>query len=402
MKALRWLTLSLLAATLMGLLPGPSWAVPPFARKYGFDCTMCHVQYPKLNDFGQSYRDNGYRIMGKETLDKTVLETAPPIAMRTSVGYNHDTFDNPGGPENDIRAFQVNGVDSLAGGLFSDRIGFLAVYLPEIAGSRHVAAQTSALEMANVVYSALDAPLPFTLRFGRFEPAYVAFSAKRTFTVAPYDIYDFAGPEGFALADTQDGIELARVFPQGLKLAGGWVNGSGRLDDSDAPRDFYLRASKMLGPGQGQVVGHRVGAFLYSGRARPSDGGSREGFHRLGLDASLNFGQTNVMAQYITGKDDAALNAFNPARDYDLSGGFVEVNHSLPGDIVTFGRLGWVNTPSEQNHDEHGATIGLRYYPAVNVALHAEFSRRRVDRGADNGLSDLTENLFTTRVDFAF
>src|SRR6516165_6690560 len=40
----------------------PSRAIPAFARKYGLPCSACHLGWPILNSFGQSFRDNGYQL----------------------------------------------------------------------------------------------------------------------------------------------------------------------------------------------------------------------------------------------------------------------------------------------------------------------------------------------------
>ena len=37
-------------------------AYPGFARKYHTSCQTCHVAYPRLNDFGQAFRRNGYQF----------------------------------------------------------------------------------------------------------------------------------------------------------------------------------------------------------------------------------------------------------------------------------------------------------------------------------------------------
>ena len=34
-------------------------AIPAFARKYGMPCSACHEAWPKLNNFGQVFKDNG-------------------------------------------------------------------------------------------------------------------------------------------------------------------------------------------------------------------------------------------------------------------------------------------------------------------------------------------------------
>ena len=53
------------------VVPAPGQAIPAFARKYGFNCQMCHTAYPKLNDWGQRYRDNGYQLPGQAGKEKT-------------------------------------------------------------------------------------------------------------------------------------------------------------------------------------------------------------------------------------------------------------------------------------------------------------------------------------------
>src|SRR5882757_6128238 len=46
-------------------IPAPSLhvrAIPAFARKYGMPCSACHEAWPKLNNFGQTFKDNGYQM----------------------------------------------------------------------------------------------------------------------------------------------------------------------------------------------------------------------------------------------------------------------------------------------------------------------------------------------------
>ena len=53
-------TLSLLALV---AVCRPAWGIPAFARKYGLRCSACHEAWPKLNNFGQVFKDNGYQLM---------------------------------------------------------------------------------------------------------------------------------------------------------------------------------------------------------------------------------------------------------------------------------------------------------------------------------------------------
>jgi hypothetical protein len=74
------------------MLPFDGQAIPEFARKYGFNCNMCHTGFTKLNDFGQRFRDNGYQIPGQQGKEKNVFEGGFPLAMRMPFGctsYNN-------------------------------------------------------------------------------------------------------------------------------------------------------------------------------------------------------------------------------------------------------------------------------------------------------------------------
>ncbi len=53
------------AATILwigfGAAPRTAFAIPAFARKYGLPCSACHEAWPKLNNFGLAFRDNGFQ-----------------------------------------------------------------------------------------------------------------------------------------------------------------------------------------------------------------------------------------------------------------------------------------------------------------------------------------------------
>src|SRR3974390_2917666 len=37
-------------------------AIPAFSRQYGTSCTTCHIDFPKLNDFGKAFKDAGFKF----------------------------------------------------------------------------------------------------------------------------------------------------------------------------------------------------------------------------------------------------------------------------------------------------------------------------------------------------
>lgn len=374
-------------------------AIPVFARKYGFNCTMCHSNFPRLNDFGVRYRQNGYQLPGRENEEKTVLESPAPFAMRTSLGYNYDYFKHTFG-STDINEFQLNGLDILSAGLIAPNIGYFMVYPPQIEGTRGVAPQTGSLEMASVVISNIGSTM-FNVRAGRFEPAYVAFSAKRMLTFSSYEIYDFAFPGGSAFSDTQSGFEITGYNRHGFSYATGLVNGSTSGKSDDGAADMYFRAAKVFCQGEGQTTGQRIGVLGYSGRGRGTPGteallSTNENYSRLGVDASLNYERFNLALQYLHGNDNKAL--WGTDSNVEFSGGFAELSYLPTTSLVGFARYDCVNTGDLGRNVKHWS-VGGRYYFQDNIALHLEYSDRRQNQP---GLLDAKEKFFTTRLDFAF
>ncbi|MBM3477178.1 MAG: hypothetical protein FJX75_28250 [Armatimonadetes bacterium] len=377
----------------------PASAIPVFARKYGFNCTMCHSTFPRLNDFGQRYRANGYQLPGREQDDKTILESPVPLAMRTTFGYTNDSFDNVAGAD-DVSLFRVEGLDLLSGGLLGKNIGYFTIYTPEIGDSNWVEGQPGTLEMANVMFSNLCST-KLNVRLGRFEPAYVPFSVKRNLSRSPYEIYEFAFPGGPPFSDTQVGIELTGYCNKGYSYALGWLDGSETNDSDDTPSDVYFRLAKVFGQGEGQTAGQRLGFTGYFGRAKPDGapaGASREGFDRFGVDLALNHDEWNLGAQVLWGCDDAAL--WGTPTDVDFSGGFVEVNYLPTTRFTGFTRFDWVSRPLTVGQDVTRFTIGGRYHIQDNLAIHGEYSHGSWD--IPRLVPNASEDFFTARLDWAF
>jgi len=394
--------LMLLVVGVVIAFPQEASAVPVFARKYGFSCTMCHSNMPRLNDFGQRYRMKAYRLMDRENQDQTVLESPTPVALRTSAGYNALTYDETTGSD-DVSDFTMNGLDLLSAGLLARNIGYFMVYTPQIADRRGVAGQEGNLEMASLVFSNLGCSPWLNLWVGRFEPAYLPFSVKRRLSVSPIEVYDVAFPDGPTFSETQSGLELSGHGAAPFRYAAGIVDGSGTNRTIDSPSDLYGRASYIVGPGEGQTAGQRIGVLGYMGRARPGiGGGKRESFFRLGVDASLNVSVLNVAGQFLYGSDDKTLWPGSDAtKDVTWWGSFGELTVMPMVNLVGLARLDYVNMPEVSDQDITRMTAGGRYYFEDNVAFHCEFSHR-IDKSVEADVGDAKETSFTARVDFAF
>jgi hypothetical protein len=404
-----------------GLFPDTGSAIPAFARKYGFNCNMCHSGFTRLNDFGQRYRDNGYQIPGQPGGEKTVFDQGPPIALRTSAGFT--TYSAGAQTTN---SFNLYGLDLLASGVFHKNVSFLLIYTPRIdepaadftgAGSGNNPSQLGGLESANIVFSNLidDA---LNVRIGRFEPAYHPFSSKRKYYLfQPYEVYNFTTPSNsFVFDDNQMGIEATGHFSSGFKYGLGVVNGNGANPDNNSSKDVYLNTGYTIGRGDGQTSGQRVGVLGYFGwqpadltGAVPAPTGETNGknnqmFYRVGVNGSFNYENLNLGLLYLVGQDDSALNTLDHSQDYKYTGGLAELNWAgLMNDRVIVSLLyNWVRPPSydaERKVDAYTALV--RYYlgdwAAVNVALHTEYTFRRT-----GDVTKVDEHLLAFVVDFGF
>ncbi len=54
-----------------------SYAIPAFARMYGTSCSTCHIDFPKLNDFGKAFKDAGFKFPKD---DESMLKI-PPVML---------------------------------------------------------------------------------------------------------------------------------------------------------------------------------------------------------------------------------------------------------------------------------------------------------------------------------
>jgi hypothetical protein len=61
---------------LLFLFSNTGHAIPAFARMYGTSCSTCHLDFPKLNDFGKAFKDAGFKFPKD---DESLLKIPPVI-----------------------------------------------------------------------------------------------------------------------------------------------------------------------------------------------------------------------------------------------------------------------------------------------------------------------------------
>ena len=62
---------------LLMFYPAVSHAIPAFSRQYQTSCSTCHLDFPKLNDFGKAFKDAGFKF----PTDNESFLKIPPILL---------------------------------------------------------------------------------------------------------------------------------------------------------------------------------------------------------------------------------------------------------------------------------------------------------------------------------
>jgi hypothetical protein len=333
----------LVVITVMTMWSSPAQAIPAFARKYDLPCSVCHVPgFPKLNDFGNIFRDHGYQIGTKEELPtfEGLTKGYWPVSFRTTVGYQLASLKNAGGsppsppgtPTENVNtatgSFGFTGLDVLSFGILARDISFAIVYTPGLSSSGFYTAPSnldSDLESAWVKLDNLfKSNYLLNVKVGKYELD-LPMSEKRLPTLntpvviyhyqagTPYlsagmneNAFTYGNPNSFALGENQPGLELAGIketpghgyFRYSLNALSN-ANITGPNTGGGRGLNFYGHVTQSYG-GYGVISGQRVGIFGMYGDAPTVDNpgcatpgtcgpvsGNGQSFYRVGLDASL-------------------------------------------------------------------------------------------------------------------
>src|SRR5208337_4917529 len=235
------------------LLTGSSYAIPAFSRQYGTSCTTCHVDFPKLNDFGKAFKDAGFKfpkgdedfikvpptMLGapaqKELWPHTVfpgtIPGLPQIGLRynqffqyTSGNANNYYQVPPGTPPGSALSPTIPRTDFEAGyfsifmaGNFGSDIAFWVDDDLSVSGANaNGALGDGYLRFVNIGRFLKLPTDALTLKVGQFELD-LPFTQARSINISPYDIYTEANigtsqqnvNNAFALAGAAHGIELS-------------------------------------------------------------------------------------------------------------------------------------------------------------------------------------------------
>jgi len=235
-------------------LSGSSYAIPAFARQYGTSCSTCHIDFPKLNDFGKAFKDAGFKFpKDDETFIKVppvmlgapaqkdqwphtiypgTIPGLPPIGLRFNQFFqvtskNTNNFNAqlpPGTVGSDIPRtdFEPGFFSIFTAGNFGSDIAFWVDDDISVSGANaNGSLGDGYLRFVNVSRFFKLPTDSLTVRVGQFELD-LPFTQARAYDISPYDIYVQANigavnpafPQqfvnnNFSLADVGRGIEIS-------------------------------------------------------------------------------------------------------------------------------------------------------------------------------------------------
>lgn len=414
----------------------PASAIPAFARKYNFACNVCHVPgFPKLNDFGNIFRDQGYQMGGANDLPEheSIGMGYWPVSLRTQVGYQTTTIGVDGakgsGGNSDVTTggFGFSTFNLLSFGLLAKNVTFGIIFAPAVTSGKFGTGQVQGdLPDAFVRLDNLERFFGITdpnsylmnLKIGKYEPE-LPFSAFRNPTqfTNPIVMYNYTAgtpytavltrpntvSAGYSNADT---VSIQRGNP-GVELAGikrtdwsdgyfryslnGFTNNTPPVTTAGGGREmyFYGHVTQSFG-GYGIVSGHRVGLSWWQGNVPTTANtlctggcqgaaGNGHGFSKFGVDLSTTYdGQWNLFGAWIHAVDNRALfssqGVANP-QTARWNGAFVELDW-YPNALPFFGTPGWLflyRYDLIRNEQQGSANFARNYNDVDSQTLMARY-----------------------------
>jgi hypothetical protein len=224
----RHLTAIFFSLLMLVLFSSSSYAIPAFSRQYGTSCSTCHVDFPKLNDFGKAFKDAGFKFpkddetflkvppvmlgapaqkdLWPHTIFPGTIPGLPPIGLRynqffqvTSPSANNYNSQVPLGPPGSVLGPNVPRTDFAPGffsifmaGNFGSGIAFWVDDDISVAGANaNGGLGDGYLKFVNLGHVFKLPTDSFSLRVGQFELD-LPFTGARSINLSPYDIYSEA------------------------------------------------------------------------------------------------------------------------------------------------------------------------------------------------------------------
>jgi hypothetical protein len=404
----------------LGSLVPPAHAIPAFARKYGLPCSACHEAWPMLNNFGQTFKDNGYQLGNGRDAPIYQEPSYWPIMFRTQAFWHRENNNrqvvdlvagNPGAGqiESSVTSsgFDINGIDVITAGTLYKNISF---FVQPFIGNSSISLAQAWARLDN-----LGGSRWLNVKLGKFEldePISGERSLVLNNTGGLYYNYFFTPPGDNnvfgGIGFPQLGVELsghsANDYTRYSVAVVSNSNGNTGLPSSQA-YDVYANLNQSfelpkLGSQQIGVYGYFGESPTYfqtnGGQPIPGTGQGNKSFYRVGAYGHWYVDKFDFYTFYMHGSDNVFLGnsvASNQPENLPLgavaptwNGGFVEAHYNPTPRWMILGKYE-VNRMSRQANpgirSDSGNldawTVGYRWYPIMSpragLAWTQEYSR---------------------------
>jgi hypothetical protein len=251
----------LISGVLLLAAGGEGWAIPAFSRQYATSCTTCHLDFPKLNDFGKAFKDAGFKfpkddenflkvapVMLGAPAQKDVwphsvwpgtIPGLPPIGLRMNNFFQFTSgrrtrFDQLAAPPTvpgyiPATDFETGLFSIFTAGNFGSDIAFWVDDDISVAGDNSAGGLGDGyLKFVNIGRVFKLPKDSLALRAGQFELD-LPFTQARSINLSPYDIYSQANIGAMnSLVPLQQNVANQFTFAdaaKGIELSGGHLYG---------------------------------------------------------------------------------------------------------------------------------------------------------------------------------
>jgi len=337
------------ASAVLGFVCAPrtAQAIPIFAQRYGMQCGACHSVLPELNQFGNEFRNRGYRFDGAPKHGTTI------VALREQVGYTPTPTD--GTTRKTVPAGAALG---------ALEVGRVEAFVHETLGSE---GSSASLFLGYLAYR--DAHSGVLYRAGLVELPLVHSPAQRNDTLTTYGYEGtLVGLNDLTLATPRWALEAERNLGAGriaATVAFGNATGSvyggkpvvtGRSESFAAP-EFGLFARFPLGDDVHVGVDALAGSRSISVLGSPA---FADPYHRVGASLEARRGRLELLAEQWWGRDQ---NGDGAGGLIDSTGGFARLRWRIGSHAFVGIREDGAAAPA--------ATRSLLWYAEAHVTPHA-------------------------------
>jgi hypothetical protein len=424
----------------------PSYAIPAFARKYNLRCSDCHEAWPKLNHFGQTFKDNGYQLMTGRDAPIFQQSSYFPIMFRSTPFWHRESNNrvatdivagNPSSGQVESRVaqngFDINGLDIITAGTLYKNISFEVQPALDNSGKLHLI--TYFVRFDNLFSSRW-----LNLKVGKFGLDTLLSDDRELLlsgTGGFYRNYYFT-PNGdrtsFGLGNHQLGAELMghSINDYTRYSVSVLTSNDGQLDRPPSSYDGYAEFTQAfelpkLGLQTIGVYGYlgQRPTFFQTNNGNPISGAGlgNKSFSRMGVYGLWYFGKFDVSTFYVHGQDNVFLGNNVPANQpFNLpigaagpawNGGFAEAHYTYSPRLILIGKYETVQMSRAANPtlrknlgDVRVWTVGYRWYPIMSsragLAWHQEYARALTTGTAPLTGRDDTTSSFLMGFDFDF